>query len=1453
MGVPCPSSCLTDVCGCPSSKPYLNTDGWCVSYDTCIDATPITCPTNQEYYEYCAPRTRTCPETVESNTFTSCQPKTCACPQSHPFLVEGVCIESCPEQSLSRSVTVFVYRVVGSTVQLSPAEKIRKIRWYQFSLTDKISANTKFELPGSDLVIKNLGEADAGNYYAKLTTTTGEEVTYTYRVYPLELSLLYVWYEDNPLTVSSGLNVPAPLSWLKQDPTTQSLAPIENDVLYLQQTYGSLTFVNLQKSDAGQYHGVYLDPSTGVTTSSIVNVTVIPQPVLQTKQCTTGKECQISVGLYTGWKQVLWYTILNGAKQFVKIDGYKYKLEDGVLVISSVSRGDGDTYYGQVTYTSNENYVITYPWKVEVSTGGGGGGIIRPDLEGGGKEDDKTGDKCSYVEATSHSVCEATEDGNIELVIPFSINPGDQIQWYYTIDGVRYQITSQDGRYYIKQGGTFLEIGNLQKTDSGNYYVVVTYKDGSVDEISYDIVVEGAVKNLQDVGYDMCWDAESGNGCMGRGSECAWCADEVWDNYRCLTYYSTLTEGCSNLINYQPSQQVIENVFVGSEYYKATQITPMKVKAKMRPGQCTTIPTLARATPNYPIDLMILQQQTPSTLRTKFNAAIKDIVIAMGGLANTTNFGYGAFADRDITPFVVEWGNGTENTCLSEGTCGESYAFKMLNYLDDNDKIYESIIDTMVTNTTNKFDEGNSAMDAIYQSLACDQFGWRYASNKMVLVVLSSDPRVGGDGQLAGMVEPFDKKCNTGVKVNTDMIKEMIPGAKIFGIGDLGSLDLKLEEYYKELVEFPTMNQVVIPEGVSVNYTCYPTADSSARCENVAAGTELTYQVTVCADRCLNDTRGDILLNFPAYGQLGIELETMCTIDLPVEPDSTKCNGNGSYQGGACFCNEGWVGDKCGCAMGSHGLLTQCINPKSRSPNAKPECSNRGECQCGKCKCQPLRDVQSVSISNNPLFQSYGKYCQYDHLNCPKGIVRYGDSFKVEACSDRGTCVKEKCVCYGTYTGEACQYSNDACLSVVDICTTCEDYERCASCIFDKGESKCLAECSSVTTNQVTSISALPSSVRECTIVVNDCLYYFYHTTAFYYLSSAKDDCLTGAAIGAATGGGVDEGAATGAATGAASGSDDEEGMGIILALGIIFGILLLGVFLLICCKCCCCKPNSALMKACPCLATLAKAFSAHCMCDCCKGGADKSENEVTLGKNSKVVDNPIYEPKDKQEPADAVIPTPADPTGPGEIARPDDQAQPLAKREDVPELENEKPLSQVQDGEDVADGSVPESGAMAPMEAGEDTNPHSMADIESIVNDTPLSGDMGSGDMSLTKMGPDTDLQGGVITPPIPTESIQGFKVGSGSVIDEPAAPTKGGGNTLAPRDWAGNEQEKSQMSFDPDDNDFDVDFDQVQLVIIILEVAIVFLIMASIMASIPYWIHPIWIHPIWAYSTTP
>ena len=43
-----------------------------------------------------------------------------------------------------------------------------------------------------------------------------------------------------------------------------------------------------------------------------------------------------------------------------------------------------------------------------------------------------------------------------------------------------------------------------------------------------------------------------------------------------------------------------------------------------------------------------------------------------------------------------------------------------------------------------------------------------------------------------------------------------------------------------------------------------------------------------------------------------------------------------------------------------------------------------------------------------------------------------------------------------------------------------------------------------------------------------------------------------------------------------------------------------------------------------------------------------------------------------------------------------------------------------------------------------------------SFQNDTPNSGDMGSGDMD------PSSIHGGVITPPIPTESIDGSKVGS-------------------------------------------------------------------------------------------
>ena len=64
-----------------------------------------------------------------------------------------------------------------------------------------------------------------------------------------------------------------------------------------------------------------------------------------------------------------------------------------------------------------------------------------------------------------------------------------------------------------------------------------------------------------------------------------------------------------------------------------------------------------------------------------------------------------------------------------------------------------------------------------------------------------------------------------------------------------------------ELVIFPSA------AGVNVTYSCKRAGDKGGLCTSVPVETELLYDVTVCADRCLVG-RQPVSINIPAYGQV---------------------------------------------------------------------------------------------------------------------------------------------------------------------------------------------------------------------------------------------------------------------------------------------------------------------------------------------------------------------------------------------------------------------------------------------------------------------------------------------------------------------------------------------------------------------------------------------------------
>ena len=53
--------------------------------------------------------------------------------------------------------------------------------------------------------------------------------------------------------------------------------------------------------------------------------------------------------------------------------------------------------------------------------------------------------------------------------------------------------------------------------------------------------------------------------------------------------------------------------------------------------------------------------------------------------------------------------------------------------------------------------------------------------------------------------------------------------------------------------------------------------DATKTCDNVEQGTDITFKMKICVNQCLK-SKEDVLLNFPAYGQLRMEVIISVTV-----------------------------------------------------------------------------------------------------------------------------------------------------------------------------------------------------------------------------------------------------------------------------------------------------------------------------------------------------------------------------------------------------------------------------------------------------------------------------------------------------------------------------------------------------------------------------------------------
>ncbi|XP_076156198.1 integrin beta-1-B-like [Alosa pseudoharengus] len=322
-----------------------------------------------------------------------------------------------------------------------------------------------------------------------------------------------------------------------------------------------------------------------------------------------------------------------------------------------------------------------------------------------------------------------------------------------------------------------------------------------------------------------------------------------------------------------------------------------------------------------------------------------------------------------------------------------------------------------------------------------------------------------------------------------------------------------------------------LPEGVSISYVSHckngvsRTGEDGRKCSNISIGDEVTFDVAITSKGCPSTKTETVRIKMQGFTEeVEVQLNFICECDCHKTGinNSQICHfGNGTFECGACRCNDGHIGQRCECSTDE--VRTEDLDASCRMDNGMDICSNNGDCVCGTCECK---------IRENPEEHYSGKYCECDNFNC--------DRSNNKLCGGHGLCECRNCICDAYYTGSACDCSLDTstCLAknkqicngrgtcqcgeckctdpkfqgaTCEVCPTCPgvctEHKECVQCrAFGTGEKKetCERDCMYFHLEMLKSRADLPEPGAEPLLThckerdANDCW--------FYYTYAVKND-----------------------------------------------------------------------------------------------------------------------------------------------------------------------------------------------------------------------------------------------------------------------------------------------------------------------------------------------------------
>uniref|UniRef100_A0A8C5I535 Integrin beta n=1 Tax=Gouania willdenowi TaxID=441366 RepID=A0A8C5I535_GOUWI len=590
---------------------------------------------------------------------------------------------------------------------------------------------------------------------------------------------------------------------------------------------------------------------------------------------------------------------------------------------------------------------------------------------------------------------------------------------------------------------------------------------------------------------------------------CGWCTDEVSYLTRCDDLESLKKRSCDptkvenprGLIQINKNKPVTirkKDVPEKLDPEQITQIQPQKLTLTLRSGEPQTFDLKFKRAEDYPIDLYYLMDLSFSMKDDLENVKNlgTDLMREMQVITSDFRIGFGSFVEKTVMPYISTTPARLINPCTGNQNCTSPFSYKNVLKLTNKGDEFNRLVSRQ--QISGNLDSPEGGFDAIMQVAVCEeQIGWR---NVTRLLVFSTDAgfHFAGDGKLGGIVLPNDGKCHLENNMYT------------------------MSHYYSLSSEVILENGR-LPEGVSITYKSIckngvvGTGENGRKCSNISIGDEVSFQISIESKECPSHGKPEVItikpLGFNEEVEVVLNFICDCQCASDGEPNSEKCHeGNGTFECGACKCNDGRIGRLCECSKDE--VRTEDLDANCRKDNGTDICSNNGDCVCGTCECKKRE---------NPAEIYSGKYCECDNFNC--------DRSNNKLCGGHGRCECRKCICDANYTGSACDCSleTSTCLAkngqicngrgtcecgvckctnpkfqgpTCEICPTCPgvcaEHKDCVQCrAFQAGEKKdtCQQDCSYF---QLIKVAKLPQPTDQSFPLThckerdaNDCWFYY--------------------------------------------------------------------------------------------------------------------------------------------------------------------------------------------------------------------------------------------------------------------------------------------------------------------------------------------------------------------------